>query len=392
MHFLEKDPRGGTEPAHFDGGNRTCCLTVLFKAAIAGHARLLPYMPSKYRIKGVDISGYYKPIFVLLSPCISISHFIRRDGQPDWTRLLAERGKWSIQRSWCLLILYLQLFAQVLMPFPTRTLLPLATVSHRFHDLILRIVHHRLLAAASLQDHKLILECFHPSARLTTPGLICDYIGTGGLSNGFDGEADLYKGVDRAGRLGKLSDIYSHFRPVGPDEERRPRRQRHPAGDVPGYPNVSNTLTAAAPSNETEAPSQIVSLESHELFSQLCTIANLVKAVPNVGFLLSCVTIGEGVIRIWRDWLAQQSVLPRSKGKYSLGTSSVTSASKTDSFEDWERILWLDIACNVGIRLHVIEREDLGTPILMRLDEDAHVAYSIEFEGRSQNLRKCVTL
>lgn len=280
-----------------------------------------------------------------------------------------------------MLILYAQLFAQVLMPFPTRTLLPLASVSHRFHDLILGIVHHRLLAAASLQDHKLILECFHPSAKLTTPSLICDYIGTDGLSNGSDGDADLYRGVDRAGRLGKLSGIYSHFRPVGPDEERRPRRQRHSAGDVPGYPNVNNTFPTASSSNEADIPSQIVSLESHELFSQLCTIANLVKAVPNVGFLLSCITIGEGVIRIWRDWLAERAVLPRSKGESSLGTYSRTAVSNVASFEDRDRILWLDNGRNVGIRLRVIEREDLGTPILMRADEDAHVAYSIEYEG-----------
>jgi hypothetical protein len=267
------------------------------------------------------------------------------------------------------------------MPFPTRTLLPLASVSHRFHDLILRIVHHRLLAAASLQDHKLILECFHPSAKLTTPSLICDYIGTDGLGNGSDDEADLYRGVDRAGRLGKLSGIYSHFRPVGPDEATRPRRQRHPAGDVPGYPNVSNTFPAASSSHEAEIPSQIVSLESHELFSQLCTIANLVKAVPNVGFLLSCITIGEGVIRIWRDWLAERAVVPHTNGKSSLETSSRSVASTAASYEDRERMLWLDNGCNVGIRLRVIEREDLGTPILMRLDEDAHVTYNIEYEG-----------
>lgn len=267
------------------------------------------------------------------------------------------------------------------MPFPTRTLIPLASVSHRFHDLILRIVHHRLLAAASLQDHKLILECFHPSAKLTTPSLICDYIGTDGLSNGSDGGADLYRGVDRAGRLGKLSGIYSHFRPVGPDEARRPRRQRHPAGDVPGYPNASNTFPASSSSYEAEIPSQIVSLEPHELFSQLCTIANLVKAVPNVGFLLSCITIGEGVIRIWRDWLAERAIVSHTSGKSSLGTSSRSLTSTAASYEDREWMLWLDNSCNVGIRLRVIEQEDLGAPILMRLDEDAHVTYSIEYEG-----------
>jgi hypothetical protein len=140
-------------------------------------------------------------------------------------------------------------------------------------------------------------------------------------------------------------------------------------------------FAAASSSNKADVPSQIVSLDSHELFLQLCATANLVKAVPNVGFLLNCITIGEGVIRIWRDWLAERAVLPRSKGKSSLRAYSRSAASNAASFEDRGRMLWLDNECNVGIRLRVIEREDLGTPILMRLDEDAHVAYSIEYEG-----------
>lgn len=277
----------------------------------------------------------------------------------------------------------MQLFVHVLTSFPTRALLPLASVSHRFHDIILRILHHRLLAAAALQNHKLILECFHPSAKLTTPSIHCDYIGTDGLGNGVDCESGLYKDVERAGRLGKLAGLYSRFRPVGPDEERRPRRRWRPAGDVPGYTNVS-VMFPTASSDEVEIPSQVVSLESHELFSQLCTIANLVRAVPNVGFLLNCVTIGEGVIRIWRDWLAERAVRPGSNRVSCLGLSSKSASPKAVAIEDIERMLWLDKACNVGIRLRVIEREDLGTPILMGLDEDAHVSYSIEYEGDSR--------
>jgi hypothetical protein len=142
-------------------------------------------------------------------------------------------------------------------------------------------------------------------------------------------------------------------------------------------------LPATSSNGEAEIPSQIVSFEPYELFSQLCTIANLVKAVPNVGFLLSCVTIGEGVIRIWREWLAERAVLPRTNGSSSIGASSNTASLSAVATEDRERMLWLDNACNVGIRLRVIEREDLGSSILMRLDEDAHVSYSIEYEGLS---------
>jgi hypothetical protein len=116
-----------------------------------------------------------------------------------------------------------------------------------------------------------------------------------------------------------------------------------------------------------------------------------VRAVPNVGFLLSCVTIGEGVIRIWRDWLAERAVLPPPNGKArlapSLSRSSTSGGSAaTAASEHAERMLWLDSSCNVGIRVRVVEREDLGTQILMRLDEDPQVAYSIEYEGSSLSL------
>ena len=235
-----------------------------------------------------------------------------------------------------------------------------------------------------MEDHKLILECFHPSAKLTTPGLVCDYLGTDGLSDDVEGQGQLYDDVEKTGRLGKLAGLYSHFLPVGAEQERCPRRRRHPAGDVPGYPDGSTSYPGITAHEFDQVPSQIINLEPHELFSQLCTIANLVKVVPNVGFLLSCVTIGEGVIRVWRDWLAAHAVLPEGKGKmpsrepFPHATSSMPTADENGS-----RMLWLDNAKNVGIRLRVIEREDLGTPILMSIAEDAHVAYSIEYEGKS---------
>lgn len=279
--------------------------------------------------------------------------------------------------------MYLQLFVNVLVPFPTRTLLPLALVSHRFHDIISHILHCRLLAAAAPQDRKLILECFHPSDKLTAPSLLCEYIGTDDVVDEVKGEKYLSKDVGGAGRLGRLAGLYSHFRPVGPDVERLPRRprRRQPAGDVSGYPNSSTIYPASSPSCGSEIPSQIVSLEPHELFSQLCTVVNLVKAVPDAGFLLSCVTIGEGVIRIWRDWLVEHAVLPRSKENSSPEVSSRSILAKTVALQDRERILWIGNACNIGIKLRVINRDDLGIPVLMRIDEDAYVVYNIEYEG-----------
>lgn len=98
--------------------------------------------------------------------------------------------------------------------------MPLTTVSHRFHALILRILHYRLLLSASLKEYKLILECFHPTSKLIEPHVFCKYLGTDGLSNKYEGEGSLYENVETAQQLGRLSTLYSRFRPEVTVEER----------------------------------------------------------------------------------------------------------------------------------------------------------------------------
>lgn len=109
---------------------------------------------------------------------------------------------------------------QLLSLFHSRALIPLATVSHRFHALVLRILHYRLLVATSLKDYKIILECFHPAFRLTEPHIFCKYLGTEGLSLRHEGEGSLYENVEPAHQLGKLASLYSIFRPETTVEER----------------------------------------------------------------------------------------------------------------------------------------------------------------------------
>lgn len=249
-----------------------------------------------------------------------------------------------------------KLLINVLSLFSTRQLLPIACTCHRFHDLIIRIIHHRLIAAASLKDHKLVLECFHPSTKLITPYLFCDYLGTDGLSDDAVGEGDLYKDVKDTGRLGKMSGLYSHFRPVQPEE--RMVWTRNAAGGV--RPGLS-------PKSEEELVSHNLDLESHELFSQLCTITNIVKVGPKRGLFLSCVNLGEGVIRVFRDWLSDRAD---------------ANERHIDTPEEREkRLLWADTEKHVGLRLKVLEREEFPAPILFRHDEEATVFYKLQYEG-----------
>jgi len=173
-------------------------------------------------------------------------------------------------------------------------------------------------------------------------------------------------------------------------EEKRPRR--HPAGDVPGHPGTSTTYPSRA-SDDSSRPDDLVShsitLEAHELFSQLCGCVNLVKVGPRRGLFLSCVSVGEGVMRIWREWLADM-------------TSHASSSSRGDSLEPLlktrsngyarignmtdtgdERMMWIDNGRNVGIRVVVKERKwRRDQPILISRDEDVAVSYAIGFEGQ----------
>lgn len=229
-----------------------------------------------------------------------------------------------------------------------------------------------MLAAAAVHDHHLVLECFQPSAKLSTPGLQCLYLGTDALpehpSDECNSEACHGSPI---GELGELFGLYSHFRPKDPELEPRPRR-RHPAGDVPGQTDHF----AQDVHGKGDLPSQTISLES-ELFTQLCTIVNLVKVGPKRGLFLSCVTVGEGVIRVWRNWLAQNAVQPESKQPFS------TIAENTQLNSGEKRTLWLDNAKTIGLRLRVIERQDLGsTPVMLGRDEDPPVTYTLEYEGQ----------
>ncbi|RFU31111.1 hypothetical protein B7463_g5221, partial [Scytalidium lignicola] len=264
----------------------------------------------------------------------------------------------------------------MLSTFPTRALLPLTTISHRFHDLILRIIQNRLNHAATLKDHKLILECYHPSTKLTTPYLFCDYLGTDGLSNDLDGY--------ETGTLGKLSDLYSHFRPI-PAEEIKPTRRWHPAGEVPRPPEPVSPSASDDEEIEEEEPlaSHNINLESYELFTQLCTVTSLIKVGPKRGLFLSCVNISESVVRVWRQWLAEQAESYRRNRHIQLKNKSRATFGEARE-RNFENILWADPHKTVGLRLRVKQRNDTSLPILMHRDEDDEpVSYTLEYEGMS---------
>tara|TARA_R110002060_G_scaffold43424_5_gene54853 strand:- start:3053 stop:3739 length:687 start_codon:yes stop_codon:yes gene_type:complete len=166
------------------------------------------------------------------------------------------------------------------------------------------------------------------------------------------------------GKLGKLKSLYSHFLPLKPDSDRRVIRS-HPAG---GSFSIPNGLV----DDHNQFVCQNIHLESHELFSQLQTITSLVKVGPKRGLFLSSVNIGDSILRIWREWLAERA------GAGFSGENGESSAEAAR--QRAERLRWVDNSETVGLRLRVVEREE-DTPVLVRKDEDPAVSYTLQYEG-----------
>lgn len=173
-------------------------------------------------------------------------------------------------------------------------------------------------------------------------------------------------GLSDGGTLQSLRQTYSHFRPVVQEENQRararyrPRRftQQSPSGDGEG--GGGDVKSPSRWQLET-IPSHEVFLEEDEIFSQLCTVTNLVKTGPKPGLLLSHVNVSDGLIRIKRDWLAAQA----EKG--------------TDS-DDEDAILWADAAQTVGVRFRVREMNTgIERPVLVAEGEEIPVSYRLEY-------------
>jgi hypothetical protein len=283
----------------------------------------------------------------------------------------------------------LQILVSVLTPFPTQNLLLLVLVSRRFHSIILRILHLRLLLAAELREYKLILEAYHPSRKFTEPYLFCTYLGTDGLSSKYE---DPYESCDGAeGRLAKLGSLYSRFRPESPGITGS-MPLRRVAGAAPAQWSVGTTSQPIY-GNWGDGGSKKVlhtlSLDTDELFGQLCAYAQLVRLGPRRGVFLSTVQIvksGEGVIRVWREWLQDRAEdlkqQEEEQGGGDLDKTPTTSCPLVGVDVGVDKsILWTDFKRNIGLRV-AVRNTWKRCGIAAYSSDDLPLSFSIEIKGR----------
>ena len=279
-----------------------------------------------------------------------------------------------------------QLLLHLLAPMPTPELLPLTVLSHRIYNIVLRILHSRLVAAAELESHSLLLECYHPTAKLTEPPYFCAYQGTDGLSL-YEDPSEPNRAI--TARLGEMRQMYSRYRPHRRELEEGGRRVIRRPGDIPGSRTYPGT---AQDKFRGDLVRQTVSLEAPELFTQLVAQTNLVKIGPYNGLFSAFVEVEEGVLRVWRDWLgdtAARSSMPSADIQQEIveemgkGKEAVREVAEARFDPNDPRILWVNTAKNTGILFNVKEKKlRRDAPILIRNDEDTPVSYEIAYEGR----------
>lgn len=177
-------------------------------------------------------------------------------------------------------------------------------------------------------------------------------------------------------------------------------RRPHPAGDIPGTRTYVTPETAAATaamlSDPKNAVTRTVTVDSHELFSQLSTVGYLGRREPLRGLLGSIQEVCDGTIRVWRDWLSKQCQAkrwtdgepivihhdgntPGNKSKSRSGSIAAGTHPREDS-----SILWVNNTGGeqVGLKMKVKERKlHLDNPILFASDIEVPVSYLVELEG-----------
>ncbi|KAI6818110.1 hypothetical protein KC340_g14319 [Hortaea werneckii] len=199
------------------------------------------------------------------------------------------------------------------------------------------------------------------------------------------------------GKIKKMGEIYSRFRPQRKEPDLFARPRRHPAVDIPGSRTwaVSNQVPQA---QDGDRVTETVTVDAHDLFSQLSTSVYLGRREPRRGLLDSIQNVSEGTIRVWRNWLSEQcetktfsdgtpvTVHHDSSSKRDRKEPMVP-GSLSDTLEDPRKdgsILWVNTRDdNVGIKFKVKEkkwRRTTAMPILFESDVEVAVSYEVEFE------------
>ncbi|KAL9610566.1 MAG: hypothetical protein Q9167_004747 [Letrouitia subvulpina] len=226
-----------------------------------------------------------------------------------------------------------------------------------------------------------MFECYHPSAQNTEPCISCNYLGTPGLDDDEKGERTMScnNKLEKTKENRRLRDLYSRFKPCRADADLRHIRTQ-PASNGSDSRTCPNDQDSGNSKDAKRANlvTQSLSLDAHELFSQLSVTAALVRLGPRWGIFLSLTDIVEKkTLRVWRDWLARRSKAYEISGRPGVVENSEIIDHGSDT------ILWASPSKTLGLKVRVKEQKwRRDHPILVHKDEDQAVSYLLELEGK----------
>ncbi|KAH7353256.1 F-box domain-containing protein [Plectosphaerella cucumerina] len=221
----------------------------------------------------------------------------------------------------------------VLDSLPTPSLLPMALVCRRFRTAVTETVRLRLLRTADLDGHEMEVECYHPIAKLTTPTLSCH---PGSVLTIGSAASKGPSPWDECWGLGNVEQVYSRFVP------------------------------------DDAWATQEVALDEGELFSQLCASVAMVRSGPRRGLYRSHSGVGDGVVRVWRDWLATRATA-------AAAAAAASAETETNGSSEEDGILWADYRKNLGVRFGVTRGGEHAPPA--RAGDEPAVEYTLHYRG-----------
>ncbi|KAF3482847.1 F-box domain protein [Arthroderma uncinatum] len=305
-----------------------------------------------------------------------------------------------------------ELLITILEVFPSRELLQWTNVSSRFYNIICHILSHRLAAIRQLKgQYTLRLDCHLPSRVASQGRTIGTYLDTRTLPHDPSEHPEELEGllslehVFSIGDLGVLREQYTRFKVMqhfesmfSPDWKVFTIDDQNEGsegiGGIFGGSKVNNGGFMAgrknslggqntSSRNSRVAPFRIL-VDSAEPFSQVCVYAKLLGDSLPDGVIVS-----KGVVRLWRDWLAQQPVLTSPRhftDPYEGDSDSDTHSHLADEVDHSlteEDVKWVDPKMDSGLSLHIGSTQEVTSCGFLRGVSDLTdtiVYYTIEID------------
>ncbi|KAK6350441.1 hypothetical protein TWF718_003632 [Orbilia javanica] len=225
---------------------------------------------------------------------------------------------------------------------PTRSLVMVSGTSKLIHDIATYILSRRLRHTLHVEGYKLIFECYAADDKFNHPFNHCEYTGT-------------HVGAENSAAATKKFQKVPYFTKDDGDEE-----ECNPLAKLYSH------FTPRSFNIDSPTPSTTVTIDSGDIFAQICASASLIKlSNSEYGGVTSFIPVCESFFRVKRSWL----------------DSACEEGSKQGAFP----MAWVGMGENMGLNLNITGRKVVGPAVSGgvrgRDQEDEAVEYGVEYSG-----------